>query len=469
MPRPGSPVTFAITAQGPGDPANFGQTLSAASPGNGRKTGRPSRADRQRHRQPDRPARGYQLQAATSPQAPISYSVVVSDGTASLTRSASIVLTGGVSFAPGDGGTPPSDQTVTAIAQPASFLANAQVACGNLTITGYQWLHNGNIIPGATDNSAGPGSRYSIASVGSADAGSYACTAIDSGGGRTTSSVALLYFVGDTTSDALGLRGDYYNAAAAPLTVPNAMSGTPVLTRNDNVDGASGIFFTWASGTSPDPSVNTTEYLIRWTGWVMPPLSDNYFFRTTSDDGVRLWIKTDGVNWAEILSLWTDHSATVSGSAVATGYPLTAGVHYPIMMEYYNNTSGGQIDLWWGASNTVTKAWETINPSSTSTMLAGANYPGTNIPNSQLYPKQTSFTIPTISMTSPSGTPSGASPLAVTCSATVTAGDGAINGVYFLTNGVARAYVTTGTAGVYMYQPDLDCGWHISRHRKGLL
>ena len=58
---------------------------------------------------------------------------------------------------------------------------------------------------------------------------------------------------------------------------------------------------------------------------VTVPISDNYRFRTISDDGVRLW-----VGGSQRINNWTDHgpSTDTSGS-----FSLTAGQKVSITLE----------------------------------------------------------------------------------------------------------------------------------------
>lgn len=106
-----------------------------------------------------------------------------------------------------------------------------------------------------------------------------------------------------------GFRGEYFNN-------PD-LSGTPNLIRTDPA-----INFDWAHG-SPDPAINTDLFSVRWTG------SDNfaegtYRFKTTTDDGVRLYIDNDLIQ-----DDWVDR-----GDDIIVDKTMTAGTHQ-IKMEFY--------------------------------------------------------------------------------------------------------------------------------------
>jgi len=123
----------------------------------------------------------------------------------------------------------------------------------------------------------------------------------------------------------IGLKGDYYN---------NMDFTGFILTRVD-----SGVNFDWGNG-SPDPSIGADTFSVRWTGQVVPLFSETYTFYTLSDDGVRLW-----VNGVQLVNNWTDHPPTENSGTIA----LTAGVRYPIQMDFYENGGGASSALSWSS------------------------------------------------------------------------------------------------------------------------
>ncbi|NIQ73957.1 MAG: hypothetical protein GWN80_00020, partial [Gammaproteobacteria bacterium] len=124
-----------------------------------------------------------------------------------------------------------------------------------------------------------------------------------------------------------GLKGDYYD---------NMDFTAFVLTRTDST-----INFDWGTG-SPDPSIGAETFSIRWTGQVEPFFSETYTFKTTSDDGVRLW-----VNSQLIIDNWTDHAPTDDTGNIA----LSASVKYDVTLEYYENGGGAVIKLYWSSAS----------------------------------------------------------------------------------------------------------------------
>jgi hypothetical protein len=120
-----------------------------------------------------------------------------------------------------------------------------------------------------------------------------------------------------------GLYGEYFNTKS--LTQRK-------LSRTDST-----VNFDWGSG-SPDPSIGTGTFSVRWTGWLQAPSSGSYSFHTLSDDGVRLW-----VNGTLVINNWTNHAATENSGSIS----LTAGEKYDIKLEFYENTGAAVIKLFW--------------------------------------------------------------------------------------------------------------------------
>jgi hypothetical protein len=113
----------------------------------------------------------------------------------------------------------------------------------------------------------------------------------------------------------------------------------------DNIDftGAqakrvdSTVNFNWGSG-APASGVGADTFSVRWTGQVEAPATGTYTFITNSDDGVRLW-----VNGTQLVNNWTNHGPTENSGNIN----LTAGQKYSIKLEYYENTAGAVIQLFW--------------------------------------------------------------------------------------------------------------------------
>ena len=142
-----------------------------------------------------------------------------------------------------------------------------------------------------------------------------------------------------------GLVGDYFNDPNNGSHFVTAVRGRLDATVN----------FNWASA-SPVAGVSIDNFSVRWTGKVQPPVSGNYTFTTTADDGVRLW-----VNGQLLIDNWVDQAATTRTSVPVA---LAAGALYDLKLEYFEHGGLATVRLLWA-------------------------YPGqaqAAIPQSQLYP-----------------------------------------------------------------------------------
>ena len=125
-----------------------------------------------------------------------------------------------------------------------------------------------------------------------------------------------------------GLRGTYHD---------NIDFTGPLLVRtNATVD------FNWGSG-SPDPSMNSNTFSVRWSGQVQPQVTETFTFYTVTDDGVRLWV--DG---QLLVDSWVDQGATERSGSLS----LTAYRRYDVMMDYYENGGSAVARLLWNSPST---------------------------------------------------------------------------------------------------------------------
>lgn len=132
-----------------------------------------------------------------------------------------------------------------------------------------------------------------------------------------------------------GLVGHYYSYtdAGVPPTVGSS-SNVQFLTRTDPL-----LSFDWNSG-SPIPNGPSTNFLVRWTGWLTVPVTGSYTFGTQSDDGSIVT-----VNNQQLYNKWQD-SAWSTTPAYGTAISLTAGQSVPITIDYYQHQSGDKFALW---------------------------------------------------------------------------------------------------------------------------
>jgi fibro-slime domain-containing protein len=92
-------------------------------------------------------------------------------------------------------------------------------------------------------------------------------------------------------------------------------------------------------------NLNQFNYGLKWTGWIIPPITGAYTFITRSDDESRFYISSDadqanlpGSPTCSIEPGWAVSWPT-SGQAVSGPVPLEAGNRY--YFEYYHKQGGG--------------------------------------------------------------------------------------------------------------------------------
>lgn len=89
--------------------------------------------------------------------------------------------------------------------------------------------------------------------------------------------------------------------------------------------------------SSPSISVNN-RFSARWTAKIVPQFTETYTFRSTFDDGVRLW-----VNGVQLINDWALGGVRTQSGSIA----LISGHEYDLVMEYWQNGGPGQVNLTW--------------------------------------------------------------------------------------------------------------------------
>ncbi|HXI55627.1 MAG TPA: PA14 domain-containing protein [Polyangia bacterium] len=149
-----------------------------------------------------------------------------------------------------------------------------------------------------------------------------------------------------------GLKGVYFKNTT--------WTGTPANTRVDaNVDFPTTDATLGFGNSSPFPSDATWSpdgFTVRWTGTLTARFTDDYVFRTLSDDGIAVFI-----NNAVVPGL--NNATTVGGDLTFTStgtIHLTANVPVPIRIDFFENTGWAQAHLSW-ASTLETGSTATFN------------------------------------------------------------------------------------------------------------
>ncbi|MBF4563301.1 hypothetical protein ITJ43_14295 [Microbacterium sp. VKM Ac-2870] len=127
----------------------------------------------------------------------------------------------------------------------------------------------------------------------------------------------------------IGLHAAYY-ANRTLSGQPSAFSlGLPGIT-DGTVNGV------WSG--SPTSGVPADLFSIRLTGLITFPQSGTYTLKTTSDDGVRVWLDD-----ALAIDRWTDGAGDASSQPIS----VSANTTRRIRIEYYDLTSTAQLQLKW--------------------------------------------------------------------------------------------------------------------------
>ena len=121
-----------------------------------------------------------------------------------------------------------------------------------------------------------------------------------------------------------GLTVQFYNNMT--------LAGAPVLTRVD-----SNVSADWHD-QPPGPGVNANRWSAKWTGTITAPVTGEYVFSLTSDDGSRLLL-----NGSPTIENWRNQAPTTETANVT----LTAGQPVQIEVDFYQDGGGDSISLGW--------------------------------------------------------------------------------------------------------------------------
>ncbi|HLX62872.1 MAG TPA: C25 family cysteine peptidase [Planctomycetota bacterium] len=148
--------------------------------------------------------------------------------------------------------------------------------------------------------------------------------------------IAVTPFPG-TSGSGIGLRAEFYGLGAGTNFTnlgANRIDGS----LNNTVSATAGFTY------DPDafgPITNTNDSAI-FTGFIIPDYTEQYIFQTNDiDDGERVYIGGQMVIDA----------MGASGNIGAGTMNLTAGVRYPIRVEFFNQGGGSAYSLLWNSAN----------------------------------------------------------------------------------------------------------------------
>jgi beta-glucosidase len=125
-----------------------------------------------------------------------------------------------------------------------------------------------------------------------------------------------------------GVTGEYFANAR--------LEGEPFFTRtDDNID------FYWESG-SPAAGLDSDNFSVRWTGYLVPPVSGTYQIGSWGMPILEVWFEGE-----RILNQNNEHHAFHQEKAIE----LKAGMKYKFIYEYKNNHGDGDAKLLWSVPN----------------------------------------------------------------------------------------------------------------------
>ena len=134
--------------------------------------------------------------------------------------------------------------------------------------------------------------------------------------------IPSVYF--QTEDGRQGIKGEYFANAE--------LSGEPAFTRiDDNID------FYWESH-SPAPQLPDDDFSIRWTGYLVPPVTGTYHIGSWGMPTLTVWIEGE-----RILSHNSEHHSFHAEKAIN----LEVGKKYKVVYEYRNWYGDGDARLLW--------------------------------------------------------------------------------------------------------------------------
>jgi hypothetical protein len=125
---------------------------------------------------------------------------------------------------------------------------------------------------------------------------------------------------------AASVRGEYYGN--------QLFLGVPIVQDTATID------FNWGFG-SPSPVIPVDNFTARWTGKIVPPVSDSYTIYAQAAGGVKIWVDDQ-----LILNSWTERADT---ELVCISPYLQAGSVYPLRVEFLENGGTASLRLQWSA------------------------------------------------------------------------------------------------------------------------
>src|SRR5262249_50739633 len=113
-------------------------------------------------------------------------------------------------------------------------------------------------------------------------------------------------------------------------------AGQPIVQDTPTID------FDWGFG-SPTNGIPVDSFSARWTGTIMPTVSDSYAFSALAAGGVRIYLDDQ-----MILDNWIEHPES---EAFALPRELLAGSVYKLRVDFFETTGRASIHVFWSTSS----------------------------------------------------------------------------------------------------------------------
>jgi beta-glucosidase len=128
------------------------------------------------------------------------------------------------------------------------------------------------------------------------------------------------------------VEGSYLGTYYSDTNNQHLVDGTEKFRKYDNI-----LRITWTQSSPPGPDLTNEHFSVRWTNRVYLT-AGSHTFTTSHDDGERVYLRNILVydSWKDQPS--TSHIFTVN--VANTGW-------YDIMIEYYQSTGKGSVNLTW--------------------------------------------------------------------------------------------------------------------------
>lgn len=154
------------------------------------------------------------------------------------------------------------------------------------------------------------------------------------------------------TPNGNGIRGKYlkYSAnnnnnsmlAAANTAIAGILTNGSTITRTDN-------YVNLQQYGAMQPPFSWGKFVARWDGFIQALETGTHYFRTFSNDGIRVWVHN-----VQIINQWTTGTLLQGNGNIS----LTKGQTYAIRVEYFDTYAGGQASLLW--KNPLMQGYEVV-------------------------------------------------------------------------------------------------------------